>query len=200
MTRQHRILIAFATREGQTQRIAEHVAEHLRARGFASDVIDVAHPPTELDLARYSAAVIAASVHLGTHEKEMIAFVRSHATSLARVPTAFFSVSGTEATAEDPAKPFAQRAEAAEAVKQMLDRFLTVTGWTPTHAHPVAGAVRFSKYGVVVRFVLRRMLKNEARITDFTRDYEFTDWPTLDRFVDELARELDDGERLRATA
>src|SRR5262245_30783851 len=96
------ILILYATREGHTRRIAEHIASSIRARGCDAAAADVAHLPDGFSLDDYSAAFVAASVHAHQHEKEMTQFVKSHLDRLNTIPTAFLSVSLSEAGAEDP--------------------------------------------------------------------------------------------------
>ena len=44
------ILVLYATREGQTRRIAEHIGAELRTHGFDADMIDAAKLPSEFTL------------------------------------------------------------------------------------------------------------------------------------------------------
>ena len=71
-----RMAVLYATREGQTRHIAEHVAARVRAWGFAVDLEDVAHLPLGFTLANHAGAILAASVHLGEHEHRMVTFVK----------------------------------------------------------------------------------------------------------------------------
>jgi menaquinone-dependent protoporphyrinogen oxidase len=185
-----RALVVYATREGHTRKIADHVAVTMRARGREVDVIDAAAPPPALSLARYRLVVLAASLHMGKHEREMIAFARSHHGDLARVPTALLSVSLSEATVEDPTRPQTARAEAAKAIKSTIDRFLGETELHPTWIVPIAGALPYSAYGWVTRLVMRHISKMEGGPTDTSRDYEMTDWVSLDKFVDGMLESL----------
>jgi len=184
------ILVLFATREGQTRRIAEHVAELIRMRGREAHALDVGSlpaPPPEVG--SYAAAVLASSVHAGEHEREMVRFVKTHRGELERMPAAFISVSLTEAGAEDPARTSAQRAEASIKVGQMIQKFFDDTGWHPSHVKPVAGALLYTQYGRVLRFIIKRIVSHQGGptdTTDTTRDHEYTDWPSLARFVDEF--------------
>ena len=66
------ILLLYATHEGQTQRIAEHMAASVRAHGLLADVVNAAHIPTGFSLDAYSAAIVAASVHGGHHGKKIV--------------------------------------------------------------------------------------------------------------------------------
>ena len=123
------ILIIYATREGHTRAIADHIAEYLQRGGATPQVIDAAHPPEGLDLSHYEAAILTASVHVGKHEREMIDFVRGRREGLERLPTLFLSVSMSEAGAEDEKQSAERRAEARANVTRMIDEFFEQTGW-----------------------------------------------------------------------
>lgn len=176
-------VIFYATREGHTHRIAEHVAAELRARDIAVDVFDVRHLPARIDWTRYTVACVAGSVHVGHHEPELIAFVRRHRDELARHGAFLLSVTLSEAGAEDPRAPRARREEAAADAQRMIDVFVEDTGWRPARALPVAGALAYSRYNFLVKFLMRRIARKAGAPTDASRDYEFTDWAALDRFV-----------------
>lgn len=182
-----RILVAYATREGQTQKVADHLATMLRTHSFEVETIDVKHPPEDLALGGYAHVVLAASVHLGKHEREMVDFVRSHLDTLARLPTSFLSVSGAEGAAEDPLRTPEQRAAGADNVKNAIRRFLLETSLRPETVMPVAGALRYREYGWLVRLMMKRISKKEGGPTDTRQDYEMTDWLALDRFAESVA-------------
>ena len=76
--------VFYATREGHTRRIAERIAADLRERGAVVDVFDV-RTATAPDWTKYSVACLAASVHVGHHEREMIEFARRHRDALAQI-------------------------------------------------------------------------------------------------------------------
>ena len=69
----------------------------------------------------------------------------------------------------------------------MIDVFVRDTGWRPEHALSVAGALAYSKYSLLVRFLMKQIARRAGAPTDTSRDYEFTDWQALDRFVGGLA-------------
>jgi len=110
------VAVLYATREGQTRRIAEHVAATLRAQGLLAEVQDVKHMPPGFALGAHSAAIVAASVHMGRHEREMVAFVKEHREELEALPTAFLSVSLTEASVEDGARSADARVQASKSL------------------------------------------------------------------------------------
>lgn len=179
-------LVIYATREGHTRSVAEHIGATLRARGYATDVRNVTEFTEQEKLDCYQAVVLGASLHAGEHEREMIEFVRQRRAELEQVPTAFLSVSLSEAGAENPAAPEEKRAKAAADVHGTLEHFYDRTGWRPERTLPVAGALLYSQYGRLMRIVMRMIAKRAGGDADTSRDYVYTDWDALDRFVEEL--------------
>jgi menaquinone-dependent protoporphyrinogen IX oxidase len=192
------IAVLFATREGHTRKIAAHVAASLRARGHEVELFDIADLLDESILDRCSSAVLAASVHIGRHEKEMISFARKHRDRLERIPSAFLSVSLSEAGVEREGASSEKREEARKAVAQMIDQFWEETGWRADLVKPVAGALVYTKYGTVIRFVMKQIAKKAGGDTDTSRDYEYTDWSGLDRFLDTFTSLLPTGAIVKA--
>lgn len=183
-----RVAVLYATREGQARRVAEHVAARLRADGDEVEVDDVAYAPIDVSLLRYGAIVLVASVHLSQHEREMVDFVKDHRSDLERIPSAFLSVSLAEAGAETRATSPEHRARHASEARALIDGFCEETGWRPDRSRPIAGALRYTQHNAVIRFVMMTMAKPIVGVTDTSHDVELTDWESLDRFVDELAR------------
>jgi menaquinone-dependent protoporphyrinogen oxidase len=186
---QRRIAVFFATREGHTQQIAARIAADLRMIGFDVDVISVQRA-IPFCLKNYCAAVLAASVHAGNHEKEMIQFVNKHRLELNGMTTAFLSVTLSEAGAERQNTTAEEHVRFVRDVDGMLDKFFKQTKWRPTIAKPVAGALMYTQYNFLVRFVMKGIAKKENAATDTSRDYDYTDWVGLDKFADELATEV----------
>src|SRR6476646_2105978 len=90
--------VFYATREGQTKRIAYYLGQAFRARGFKTRVWNLANE-TGIDIDDYDAVVLAASVHAGKHERETVRFVKTHFIKLQAVPNAFLSVTLSQAGA-----------------------------------------------------------------------------------------------------
>jgi menaquinone-dependent protoporphyrinogen oxidase len=42
----------------------------------------------------------------------------------------------------------------------------------------------YRRYNPLVRFVMKRIARKAGAPTDSSRNYDFTDWPAIDRFVD----------------
>jgi len=184
-----RVGVFYATREGQTRRIADRVAGELCKLGFEVDAQDVKHPLT-FKLGRYAAVVLAASVHAGSHEPEMVKFVKENRSALEGIPSAFVSVTLSEAGVERPDATPAKHAQFVADVDQMLNKFFGETGWHPKRVKPVAGALLYTKYNFLVRSIMKRIARKAGAATDTSRDYDYTDWAALDKFVEEFAAEV----------
>jgi menaquinone-dependent protoporphyrinogen oxidase len=176
-----RIVVLYATTDGQTGRIARHVAAALSSEGAEAQVVDAAAPPPGFSLVDADAAVVAGSIRMGRHQRALTRLVRSRAAELAGIPGAFLSVSLSAARATDPAR---------RDVRKCIERFIEGTGWTPDTVLPVAGALQYSRYGFFLKRVMRFIYRANGGDTDMSRDYEYTDWDRLTSFAQGFARAL----------
>jgi menaquinone-dependent protoporphyrinogen oxidase len=71
------ILALYGTGEGQTAGVADRVVDALRDRGHDAEARDVRSLPADVDLDRYDAALVGASIHAGTHQQAVRAFVEA---------------------------------------------------------------------------------------------------------------------------
>ena len=165
-----RVVVFYATREGHTRHIVEHIADVLKARKIDTDLYNVRTISEPLDWSVYTTACVAASVHLGHHESEMIAFARRHRIDLEQLDGAFVSVTLSQAGAEDAHRSEAERQAAAADAQRMVDVFVRETGWQPAHILSVAGALAYSQYNFVVRFVMKRIARQQGAPTDTSRN------------------------------
>jgi len=182
-----RAVIFYATREGQSRRVAEHIAECLRGRRFHVDLYNVGDAAAAVDWNSCDAAFVVASVHAGHHEREMRRFVSTHRLALQRLDASFLSLTLSQAGAQDTTQPSDRRNASAADAQRMIDVFVEETGWRPAHALPVAGALAYSQYNFIKRFMMKRIAAKAGGPTDTSRDYEFTDWAEVDRFTREHA-------------
>ena len=178
-----RAAVFYATREGQAQRVAERVSTDLRAQRMEVDLFDVRQLRGRVDWNAYNTAFVVASVHLGRHEPEMVRFVRQHRAELDAISAAFLSISLSQAGAQDEKAPPEKREQAHADVRWMLEAFRTQTGWTPHRCLAVAGSLAYTRYNFLVRMLMKRIARRAGASTDTSRDWEFTDWPAVDRFV-----------------
>ena len=174
------ILVLYGTSEGQTATITERMAAVIEAIGHDVALINATHRPTGFALEDYDAAVLASSIHMGSHQESIAAFVDEHLDALNAMPTAFVSVSLSAAGDE----------EGQAAAEAMIHEFLDETGYDPDRTLSVAGALKYSEYGFIKRFMMKRIAREEGGDTDTSRDYEYTDWDSVEAFAAEFASSL----------
>jgi menaquinone-dependent protoporphyrinogen oxidase len=184
------VAVVYATREGHTTRIADAVARGLNKRGLEASVVELGRHPTAEHLDRYGAVVLASPVHAGRHAPEAVAFVKAHRSELERMPTAFLSVTLSEAGVERSDTTPEEHAKFVADVASMNEHFFEQTGWHPARVENVAGALAYRQYNFLIRFVMKRIAKQSGGSTDTSRDHDYTDWVALDRFVATLAEDM----------
>jgi menaquinone-dependent protoporphyrinogen oxidase len=82
------ILVAYASKHGATEGIAQHIAERLTERGAQAPARSV----TQIGaLDDPEAVVLGSAVYAGSWRKEAMDFVERHADELARIPVWLFS-------------------------------------------------------------------------------------------------------------
>jgi menaquinone-dependent protoporphyrinogen oxidase len=174
-----RILVVYGTSDGHTAKVAHSIADTLRTLGDDPDVIEAgkAGPRPE----NYAAVVVAASVHTGGYQRSVRRWVRAHSGVLNRQPTAFVSVC-LGVLQQDPAVQ--------QELSAIIGRFLTATGWRPGETKPVAGALPYTRYNPIKRWVMKRIVGGAGGDTDTSRDYEYTDWTDLRAFAAGFAKRV----------
>jgi menaquinone-dependent protoporphyrinogen oxidase len=170
-----RILIFYGTSYGQTAKIARRMDDLLTASGEIVTLIDASNQPPGLTPREFDGIIVGGSIIRGRHQKSVRRFVHVHRDVLNAMPSAFFSVSGAAASPDQDA-----RAEA----RRFVDAFLGETGWDPALSESIAGAMAYTKYNPIVRWIVKRASKPLGGPTDTSRDHEFTDWAQVERFVE----------------
>ncbi len=184
-----RILIVYGSRYGQTARIANRIRQVLAERDFAVSLYQGDALPSGCRADDYDGVLIGASMVFGKYQRYVRDFVAGNGPALNRIPTGFFAVSGAAGSANP-----AERAEA----ERRLEAFCVETGWHPLLRESVAGAIRYTKYNFVLRWVMKRISRKEGGSTDTSRDHEYTDWVQVEQFADRFADRVD--ERVRQAA
>ncbi|MFP8952765.1 flavodoxin domain-containing protein [Natrialbaceae archaeon A-arb3/5] len=176
-----RILICYGSSEGQTASIAERIGDVLEDEGHEVVLVHAKHPPSDFDIGASDGALVGASIHMGSHQRYVTEFVRRHVDELNRLPSAFFSVSLT-AAGDD--------VESEKTTHELIDAFCAETGWEPNRTLAVAGALRYSQYGLLKRFVMRRIAGKAGGDTETSRDHEYTDWDEVETFAREFGTDV----------
>lgn len=172
------ILIVYGTTDGHTRKIAQVLAENLRAQLCSVDVVDAAGMLRRLGPEGYDGVIVAASVHIGDYQKAVARWVREHAAALSAMPSAFLSVS---------LALLERRAQVRSEIISIMERFLERCGWRPTITKMIAGALPYTRYGWLKRLMMKRIVAKAGGDTDTTRDFEYTDWNDLRNLARDFA-------------
>lgn len=176
--RQPRVLIVFASSYGQTQKISEFIAEHLRNSGMGVRLVDANQMEARINPGEWDMIVVGASIIARGHQPSIRAFIQKNAESLASIPSAFFSVCASAGSTHAKSR--------VAAVKLRVD-FLAELQWMPECSDSFAGAINFTKYGWLLRQYMRFASKLNGGSTDTSRDHEYTDWHQVTAFADRVA-------------
>ena len=185
-----RVLIGYATSEGQTRKIARFAADRLTDAGQSVELLHLADAEG-LDLGRFDGAVLGGSLHAGSFQKELKRFAADHAGALNGMPTLFLPVS--LAAAGDSADDW-------EGLNAAVADLTEATGWSPGRIAHVAGAFRFSEYNFLETWVMRWIAAQKDQGVDGTSDREYTDWSALGALLDDWTAGLRAGKEAAETA
>jgi menaquinone-dependent protoporphyrinogen oxidase len=163
------LLIAYATTDGQTRKIARFAADRLAGQGHAVELLNV-EDAEGLELARFDGAILAGSLHAGGYQKSLARFAKEAAVELVAMPTLFLAVSLSAAgnDLDDWA-----------GLRRCLADFESETGWIPGRVEHVAGAFRFSEYDFFRAWAMRRIADQKGEAVEPGKDKEYTDWAAL---------------------
>lgn len=162
------ILIAFATIEGQTGKIARFVESHVRDQGHEVQFVDTSDEIAEVLFEGVEKIILAAPVHERKHPKPFEVFLSAHGSELAERETLLLSVSLSAAYPEGVK-------EANEYVVELKMR----TGLHPTAEVLVAGAIRSHQYDYYATQVLQHVVMRGRDYDPSQTEHEFTDWDAL---------------------
>jgi menaquinone-dependent protoporphyrinogen oxidase len=163
------LLIAYATTDGQTRKIARFTADRLAAKGHPVELLNL-DDAAGLDLARFDATILAGSLHAGGYQKTLARFAAERKAELALMPSLFLAVS-LSAAGKDP--------DDWAGLRKCLADFETETGWTPGRVEHVAGAFKFSEYDFFRAWAMRRIADQKGEAVEAGKDKEYTDWAAL---------------------
>jgi menaquinone-dependent protoporphyrinogen oxidase len=168
------LLVAYQSVEGHTRTVAERIAERLRAAGALVTLVtaDAAPAPT-----RFDGVVVGDPIHAGQHTEQLTAYLKTHAATLERVPTALFQVCLTSADHSPE-----QLATTGGYVAALTE----ATGCTPDLVARFAGALPYTRYGRIKRAFMRRIAGGSGHPTDTSRDHVLTDWDEVEGFADDV--------------
>jgi menaquinone-dependent protoporphyrinogen oxidase len=172
-----RVLIVYASKNGQTGLIAERIREVAASVEGVTASATAVEKVNENDVVVADVIIAASPVYRGRHDRMIERFIREHQSVLSQRSSALVSVSGAMAA-------FNGRREA----ETTAQKFLDLTGWNPDRVALFAGAICYTRYNFIVRWIMKRIAAKQGLDTDTTRDFEYTDWDAVDQFARAFVR------------
>ena len=171
-----RVAIVVNTRYGQTDKIALHIRQGLLSQGMEAHIFSIRRSKDvpEVNVRDFDAIVIGAPIYQHKFSRDLIRWTRKNANLLASKTTAFFTVSGN---AGDPRK------EAREADDEVLKQFLNQSGLKPQFVASFGGCIHYTKYNVLLKFIMKKINEKATGQSDTARDLELTDWSQVVSFI-----------------
>jgi menaquinone-dependent protoporphyrinogen oxidase len=171
-------VLYYATRDGQSRRIAEHIFGRLAQSETLSPPKDLAvTPPAVADLATASVIVLVAAVRYGRHLPEADRFLAAYRSLASPPPLALASVN---LTARKPAKTTATG-------NAYLRKVIARHRLAPALAVAFAGRLDYRSYGWLDRQIIRFIMLLTRGPTDPDTNVEYTSWPAVDEFAARIA-------------
>lgn len=187
-----RIAIIYGTSEGQTLKVSERIGTTLEQQRDSVDIFHGANLSDEFELLDYDGIIVGASLHYTRFQRYIKQFIKDHVEGLTRTPSGFFSVS--LGVIDDP-----------EGINDISEDFVESLNWRPDRIANFAGALKYTKYNPVTRFMMKLISSAGNGETDTSRDYEYTDWEQVEsfakRFRNQVEKEIEvPKQRARQTA
>jgi menaquinone-dependent protoporphyrinogen oxidase len=168
----------YATRDGQSRRIAVRIADRLAERGIGATPQDLAQAlPAAGDLAKASLIVVVAAVRYGRHLPEADRFLAGYRNLASPAPLILASVN---LTARKPAKSTAE-------TNPYLRKLIVRHQLAPVLATAVAGRLDYRRYRWLDRQIIRFIMMLTSGPTDPDTCIEYTSWPAVDEFASRIA-------------
>ncbi len=167
----------YATHDGQSRRIAEHIARRLAESGVIAAPLNAAEPTAPAGLAAASVIVLVAAVRYGKHLPEADRFLAAYGALASPPPLALASVN---LTARKPEKTTATG-------NAYLRKTIARHRLTPALAVAFAGRLDYRRYSWRDRQIIRFIMLLTGGPTDPQTSIEYTSWPAVDEFAARIA-------------
>ena len=159
------VLVAYASKHGSTQGIAERIAEKLRQLGKEAEArpVDAVENPGS-----YEAFVIGSAIYYGSWLKEAAGWMHHNQAVLAQHPVWLFSVGPLGTEVQDAEQQPKEMAEFQQAIR-------------PREQRVFFGALDHQRQSFAERMVVKAVRAPEG---------DFRDWEAIDAWAANIARNL----------
>ena len=171
------MFLFYATRDGQSSRIAARLAGRLAERGITATPINVGGASlTPADITRGALAVAVFSVRYGRHLREASRFLALYRSCQTPPPLVLVSVN---LTARKSGKDTAEG-------NTYLRKLIARNRLTPVLATAFAGRLDYPRYRWLDRQIIRFIMLLTGGPTDPSVTVEYTSWDAVDAFAERI--------------
>ena len=164
----------YATRDGQSRHIAEHLSRRFTEAGIAAPARDVALAPrASADLVAARVVVLVAAVRYGRHLPEADRFLAVYRSLR---PQPLLALASVNLTARKPGKT-------AVGGNPYLRKVIARHHLAPAVAVAFAGRLDYRRYRWFDRWIIRFIMLLTGGPTDPSTCIEYTSWPAVDDFA-----------------
>jgi menaquinone-dependent protoporphyrinogen oxidase len=180
--------IFYATRDGHTRKIAARVAARLNAAGRAAKETNLDEDfPSPETLKNLPFFILIAAIRYGHHLPQAERVLDVYLATDNRPPLALASICLTAR------KPNKNKPETNPYMRKWIKR----RKLKPLVAAVFAGMLDYPRYGMFDRLMIRLIMTITGGETNPTARIEYTHWPSVDSFADDIARRLPLSEGIR---
>ena len=177
-----RILIAYASIEGQSEKIAQKIAQTVKRSGAEPLLVNTREHPEAPWPDDCDGLIAGGPLHREQHPQELARWLDAQRNNWKGLPTAFFSVSLSASSDRQSDRDDAQA---------VMQQFLDEIDMHPDMAVILAGALKYSRYGFFKKRIMRNIVeKSGGKDLDMSRDYEYTDWEQVREFAGQFAKRV----------
>ena len=167
-------LIIYSSTDGHTKSICERILNFSDNENKVKIVS--LNEAANFNLSEFNKIIIGASIRYGKHSKDLYKFIELNKSILDSKDGIFFSVN---VVARKPEKNTSD-------TNPYIKKFLKISKWKPNKINVFAGKVDYPNYNLIDKYIIKFIMFITKGPTDITQSYDFTDWPKVDEFSEEL--------------
>lgn len=175
-----KILIIYATGEGQTAKIAERIAQVLRDTSGSEVILKNAIEtlPDDFSCKDFDGILVGSSLRNRRYADSIVDFIQKYKADLENCPSGFFSVSGGDGCGWS------------NLVDKLVNKTLKDWRWQPKLVGRFGGALLYTQYDFWTKWSMWAGGIIMGYPHDTSRDHELTDWNQVDKFANDFIEEF----------
>ncbi|GIM52994.1 protoporphyrinogen oxidase [Capnocytophaga cynodegmi] len=168
-------VIIYASVEGQTKKICDHINGVLLSR--KQDVKLVSIADFQDNLKDFDKIILASSIRYGKHNQDIINLINENYELLNAKKSAFISVNLV-----------ARKEEKRQAhTNPYVVKFLNKIKWKPTMVEVFAGKINYKIYGFFDKLIIKLIMVITKGPTNSDAEIEYTNWDNVTAFAEKFS-------------